>query len=111
MISNPRDGNGEVAANTFELDPFAPKKPIVQAPTASVGDAVVATKPPVAKATESSAPLSAKELLVSLRARLRDVKAEIRKRRSLERERDQLERLIRAAKEEKTNVRRLRAAG
>lgn len=55
--------------------------------------------------------LTARQILAQLRARLREVKREIAARKQLERERDQLQRLIQAATNERDNVRRLRAAG
>lgn len=57
------------------------------------------------------APLNTRAILAQLKTRLRDVKREIARLRNLERERDQLQRLIKAANTELDNVRRLRAAG
>lgn len=55
-------------------------------------------------------PPTAREMLAQMRARLRDVKRELADKKKLERERDQLLRLIRAATQEIDNVRRLRSA-
>lgn len=52
-----------------------------------------------------------RQILAQLRGRLRDVKRELRNKKALEREREQLQRLIKAATTELDNVRRLRAAG
>lgn len=63
------------------------------------------------KATKPSAKLNTRQLLAQLRSRLRDVEHEIGLRKELETERDQIKRLIGAAKAEQNNVRRIRAAG
>ena len=58
-----------------------------------------------------SEPISAAKLMRDIRARLKVVRQEIRLRKSLEREERQLERLLKAAKEQPTTVRTIRAAG
>lgn len=54
--------------------------------------------------------LTAASVMKQLRARLKEVEREIRVRRSLEEERDQIKRLLRAAKENKSTVTPLRRA-
>jgi hypothetical protein len=82
----------------------------VPAPPAEVN--ALPVRPHPAMQSAASATLSASEIIKTLRARLRDVEAGIRERKTLERERDQLRRLITAAKNErKAPVRQLRTAG
>lgn len=77
-------------SNTFELG---------EQESVKVEPEVVAVLP----ATPSnSTPLSTKTLLADLRARLREVKKQIAERKRLERERDQIMRLLKAAKKNKT---------
>jgi len=64
-----------------------------------------------ARVADPSGPLSAAKMLQQMRARLREVKRQIAACKKLELERDQLQRLIRAANTELDNVRRIRAAG
>lgn len=56
-------------------------------------------------------PITTRALIASLRRRLRVVEREIRSRKSLEEEREQIQRLIAAATSERDTVRRIRAAG
>jgi hypothetical protein len=56
-------------------------------------------------------PVPTKTLLAQLRARLRVVEREIKARKLLEQERDQIKRLIAAATNERNNLRAIRAAG
>ncbi len=71
-------------------------------------------QPQPAATTTSEKPvaaLTAKQLISQLKARLRVVEREIRNRKQLERERDQIQRLISAATNERDNLRRIRVAG
>lgn len=66
---------------------------------------------PKTRAPTASKAISARELVRSIRARLREVNREIVVRKSLERERDQLRRLLSAALQKPAPVRTIRAAG
>lgn len=57
------------------------------------------------------ASVNLKQVLRQLKDRLRTVEREIRARKTLEAERDQIRRLIGATKNERDNLRRLRSAG
>lgn len=81
--------------------PTAPEPVRPRAPTTSV--AVSSTKQVTA--------LNARDMVRNIRARLRDVEREIRARKSLEQERDQLKRLLVAVKQKPAPVRTIRAAG
>lgn len=85
--------------------PSEPGHPEFQAPTFRQ------QPPPPKSAPALVGAMTARELLNKLKARHGEVKREIRKLKALEAEKAQLERLIRAAKTEVDNVRRLRAAG
>lgn len=113
------NGVTQLSSHTFEIGGMGaagPQDPPIQM-------VAVATAPPnvqvapladPARATDLSkpeSPLTARQLLTQLRSRLRDVKRELKAKGALEKERDQLQRLIRAATTELDNVRRLRAAG
>lgn len=65
----------------------------------------------VAKAPAEPKPLSTADVLRQLKARLRVVEREIKTRKTLEAERDQIQRLITAAKNERSNLRAIRATG
>lgn len=58
-----------------------------------------------------SKPVSTADVMRQLKARLRVVEREIKARALLEAERDQIKRLIAAAKNERTNLRAIRATG
>jgi len=104
------NGVTQVSEHTFEIggmgasapQPLPPEVPSVPAP------AVQRAKP--APPTPTSA-TDVRALLGQLKARRKAVRAELKTKAALERELAQLERLIRAAKTELDNVRRLRAAG
>jgi hypothetical protein len=66
--------------------------------------------PAATKQTEAK-PLNTAEVMRQLKARLRVVEREIKARKSLETERDQIQRLISAAKNERNNLRAIRATG
>jgi len=70
-----------------------------------------ATAEPVAPAASGSKPVSTAEVMRQLKARLRVVEREIKARKLLEFERDQIMRLIAAAKNERNNLRAIRATG
>lgn len=114
-------GVTQVSAHTFEIGGMgvAAVQPVVDA-TAPVQQSVTAPLPPApaAKAplgydivAAPGKPPTLRQQLAQMKARLREVKREIATKKALERERDQLQRLIRAATQEIDNVRRLRAAG
>lgn len=112
----------QISAHTFEIggmgvvlpqpvvDATAPVMQSVTAPVAVsiVAAPAVATPPPAL--TAEVKPLTAKQMLAQMKARLKVVERELVAKTELERERDQLRRLIRAAKNETDNVRRLRSA-
>ncbi len=68
---------------------------------------------PVARATVAvgDKPVSTADVMRQLKARLRVVEREIKARKLLEAERDQIMRLIAAAKNERNNLRAIRATG
>lgn len=105
-VSHPRGESGEELPNVFEIGQGgALPAPTPEAPPPAPTPSAHRAAPGPAEA------VSTQTILAQLRARLAVVKREIRARRKLEVEKNQLERLIRAAREEKDNVRRLRAAG
>lgn len=87
------------------------------APTAEGDSHPVKQAEPVKRAEKrapaiASAPLTPGALVKQARARVREIKAELRRMRALEKELAELERLIRAAKQRpQSNVRALRSAG
>jgi hypothetical protein len=104
----------QVSAHTFEIGGMGASVPEPAEFEQQLTPAATAKSQP--KAIKSSpeqpgARLDTRALLAQLKTRLRDVKREITRLRGLERERDQLQRLIKAANTELDNVRRLRAAG
>lgn len=114
--TNAIDPNGDVIENCFQIgnDPRATPepKPMVsaQAPVPPVPVAAPQPKPqpiPVAKAET----VDLRHVLRQLKDRLRVVDREIKSRKTLEKERDQIRRLISATKNERDNLRRLRSAG
>jgi hypothetical protein len=106
-------GITQVSEHTFEIGgmgaslPQPPPSRELSAPPTTVLAKVQAR----AIASGSSSATDCRALVKQLRARLRDVKRELKAKKTLEQERDQLQRLIRAATTELDNVRRLRAAG
>jgi hypothetical protein len=108
----------QISAHTFEIGGMgAAPTPMVDA-TAPVAPSVTAPapNPPLAYdfVTTPAAPTkppTLRQQLAQMKARLREVRRELAVKKALERERDQLQRLIRAATTEIDNVRRLRAAG
>ena len=62
-------------------------------------------------APTTDAPLNTATVLRQLKARLRVVEREIKTRKTLEAEREQIQRLIAAAKNERSNLRAIRATG
>jgi len=121
--SRVRNEHGEVEPHVFELG----AAPTTRAPIPTSGFDVSAeelaqvTPPPKREPAQqpttakpqppSAAPITGAALVKQLRARLRVVEREIKARQSLEQERDQLQRLLAAAKKERTNLRAIRAAG
>ena len=98
-------------SNVIELsdDPRNQRRDVEQVP-ATESTPLAAGKLPVA--VTSSAPLSAAALIKNLRTRLVVVEREIRVRTALEDEREQIKRLLKAAKQEKATVHALkRVAG
>jgi hypothetical protein len=83
--------------------------PVVQTVTAPM--VVTPALPAPALPAACAKLLTAKQMLAQAKARLRQVTRELADKKALERERDQLQRLIQAATKEIDNVRRLRAAG
>jgi hypothetical protein len=108
-------GVTQVSEHTFEIGGMG-DAPLMTV-TAPLAPAPVVPQPIIVSAQrpvdefDHAAPLSAAKMLAQMKARLRVVKREIAAAKKLERERDQLQRLIRAANTELDNVRRLRAAG
>lgn len=108
-------GVTQVSAHTFEIGGMA-----AAAPSTALTPSQEPAEPPLAPHTKPvraglpaphGKPPTARQILAQLRARLREVKRELSNKKALERERDQLQRLIKAATTELDNVRRLRAAG
>lgn len=107
------DTSGLVIEHCFQIgdDPGAAKKtpppPVVQAaPVPLAKPAVVTTA-----TADGVGQVSLKQVLRQLKDRLRVVDREIKSRRALEKERDQIRRLIAATTQEQSNLRRIRAAG
>ncbi len=103
------NGVSRVSEHTFEIggDYTAPS-PAAE-PLAPQIAPVVTTPAPIAP-VELAKPTDLRAVLKQLNARLTVVKREIKAREKLEAERDQIQRLIRSAKTEIDNVRRLRSA-
>lgn len=137
--SNVLDENGNVQSHVFQIgggsiasefgavemppDPRKLRSPVSQA-FAEVFDAegkprAVARKIAAPSAPQETAPSKATAvkpptlaaMMRQLRGRLHHVEREIRIRKTLEKERDQIKRLIAAAEQERDNLRRIRSAG
>jgi hypothetical protein len=115
------NGVTQVSAHTFEIGGMgaAVSSPVVEigGPVAqsqtspAIQQPAVVAAPTVLAAPASGRPPTLREQMAQMKARLREVKRELASKKALERERDQLQRLIQAATKEIDNVRRLRAAG
>lgn len=116
-VQQVRDETGAPDPHVFEIGGFASAVVPITEPSAHVAQPssqLIAPAPvtPVApESTPEGKPLTTRQLLAQLRARLRVVEREIKARQSLETERGQIKRLIAAAKTERNNVRAIRAAG
>jgi len=118
-VQQVRDESGAPDPHVFEIGGFAsaPTPPVAEISLHAAQPAQVQA-PPSATATQQAAdpgaevrPLTTRQLLTQLNARLRVVEREIKLRKALEAERSQIQRLIAAAKIERNNVRAIRAAG
>ncbi len=89
-------GSGDVDLTILEATMVRPTRPGAAPPQSA--------KPP------ACAP-KARDMVRDIKARLRVVNAEIRARKTLERERDQLQRLLTAAKTKPATVRAIRSTG
>src|SRR5262249_14358775 len=108
------DTDGNVTDHCFQIGDMAASVPRVPAPSLEVAQPPASPRSIQKTQTPSGQPdtvLTTRQLLSQLRARLRVVEREIKSRRTLEKERDQLRRLILAAETERDNLRRIRAAG
>lgn len=116
--------SGQPDPHVFQLgaDPAAPQQRATSEhdiSLAELGDVVAPPRPAPVTPQQSAAPqvpvapapLSTASVLKQLKARLRVVESEIKARKSLESERDQIKRLIAAANNERTSLRAIRAAG
>lgn len=101
-------GNGPHVFELGEQGDLLPR----DAPSPDPPSAISSPRAPTsrAKAAGTAAPLRTRDVLRDLRARLRVVEREIRARKRLERERDQIHRLLDAARK-RADVRQLRATG
>jgi hypothetical protein len=116
-----RDNDGNIQEHVFQIGDMAaaapgvadpePSPPPASAPQKRAAQAVRPPAQPAAPAAAPSQQLSTRQIVAQLKARLRVVEREIKTRRALEKERDQIKRLIAAALTEHDNVRRLRSAG
>lgn len=114
--------HGEADPHVFQLGagPVAPQASSANGFDVSAAELADVVTPPqrggppqqtASAKPDESKPLSTADVLRQLKARLRVVEREIKTRKSLERERGQIQRLITAAKNERTNLRAIRAAG
>jgi hypothetical protein len=105
-------GVTRVSEHTYEIGSMGAAVP-QEPPPAPASVPLPASQPvkPAARQATAVQPLDLRTQLAQLRARLRDVQRELKNKKALEFERDQLQRLIKAATTEIDNVRRLRAAG
>lgn len=102
------NGVTQVSEHMFEIGGNGIPEIPESAPTTVTVKPRRATAPAVASTGSAT---DVRALLAQLRARLRDVKRELKAKKALEQEREQLQRLIKAATTELDNVRRLRATG
>lgn len=113
VLRNGQEVSGDTHAFEFG-EQFAPRPALEAAPVAAsvaVNDAsakVVASGR--ASKVKETQPLSAQQVIKDLKARLRHVEREIKARKALEAERDQIQRLLKAAKQEKATVHALKRA-
>ena len=116
------DENGNVHANCFQIGdqndaPIVPPEhvappAVARSETQERREQVAKPVASVTKATPiQDAPLTTRKLIAQLKARLKKVEREIKVRKTLESERDQIRRLIAAAETERNNLRRIRDAG
>lgn len=113
------DESGKIHDHCFQIgdqsSPPAPARrqdpPQVAAPVAPQTTTTAAPAVELTAKKASAQPLTTRRLLADLKARLRVVEREIKARKTLEKERDQIQRLIAAANNELDNLRRIRAAG
>lgn len=117
-VQNVRSETGEADPHVFEIGGYASAAPppvLAQQTVESAGTEASAlpvhATPALPERAVDGAPLTTRQLLAQLRARLRIVEREIKARQSLEVERGQIKRLIAAAKTERNNVRAIRVAG
>lgn len=112
-----RDGQVLADSHVFEFgDQFAPRPQVEEPAAASAAAAPIETltaavnaKPALPSALQ---PMTTAQLIRDLKNRLRVVEREIKARKTLEKERDQIRRLIQAAKQNKATVHAIkRAAG
>jgi hypothetical protein len=109
------NGVTQVSAHTFEIGGMGAAPPV----SVEIGAPVVqsVTAPPLAVPSTAEVVIvtpavpTLRQQLAQMKSRLREVTRQLRDKRALERERDQLQRLIKAATQETDNVRRLRSAG
>lgn len=95
----------DIAANRAAFEQSHSKPRSAPVPVA------VATPAPVEPKPVASKPLTPGELVKAARARLRDIRKEIKRLRALEREAEELSRLIKAAKEKpRNNLRQIKSA-
>ena len=108
-----RNGSSSADPHVFEFgEQFAPRpqadEPVVLAATEPVSSLLAAIK----EKPIGLQPMSTAQLLRDLKTRLRYVECEIKARKRLEKERDQIRRLIKAAKQDKATIHSLkRVAG
>ena len=114
-VSNVPDDSGTPDPHVFQIGGVSfepPPRARAEQPVAvAVTEARPVAVPVCAPISNSSAPIPAAKLISQLRARLRVVEREIKARKKLEAERDQIKRLIAAADNERNNLRAIRAAG
>jgi len=115
-VSNVPDDSGTPDPHVFQIGGVSfeepPSRARAEQPVAvAVTEARPVAVPVCAPISNSSAPIPAAKLISQLRARLRVVEREIKARKKLEAERDQIKRLIAAADNERNNLRAIRAAG
>lgn len=103
--------SGSLKPIQFGVDMFHEAPPVASPPVESVAPSNL--EPTGKKATQpSNGNLSAKDWIREFRARLKQVNKELKRLKALEREKNQLERLIKAAEQPPaTAVRSIRSAG